>query len=289
MRSTPGTTSCPSPTSSSQWIVRHRRGYRQQDPRDALAERVVAQARRSWRSDTGAGTRSVAPDAATQRAGERDQPQPDRGASARSRGDARSHEHGAWRVLRRARRRSESGCRNAKARARVWFAMCKPTSAADRSGKAVTAWYLTMPAAAFRLQVGASPLRGAGLSCFASSRCASRPWRASIPRATRPGRLRRRWSRRRPSRGRGARALMSVAGTRPTGSLDELARCSRTALRSTTLRFASCAAHVPVVTPATGGPVAGPPEPVVGWGGLDRGSCAQHSWDRQSGASASGQ
>jgi hypothetical protein len=48
-----------------------------------------------------------------------------------------------------------------------------------------------------------------------------------------------------PSRGRGPRALMSVAGTRPTVPLDELARCSRTALRSTALRFASWAAHVP--------------------------------------------
>ena len=33
-----------------------------------------------------------------------------------------------------------------------------------------------------------------------------------------------------PSRGRGWRALMSDAGTRPTVPLDELARCSRTAL-----------------------------------------------------------
>ena len=48
-----------------------------------------------------------------------------------------------------------------------------------------------------------------------------------------------------PSRGRGSRALMSVAGTRPTVPLDELARCSRTARRSTALRFASCAARVP--------------------------------------------
>jgi hypothetical protein len=43
----------------------------------------------------------------------------------------------------------------------------------------------------------------------------------------------------------GIAALMSVAGSRPTGPLDELARCSRTALRSTALRSASCAAHVP--------------------------------------------
>ncbi len=48
-----------------------------------------------------------------------------------------------------------------------------------------------------------------------------------------------------PSRGRGSRALVSVAGTRPTAPLDELARCSRTALRFTALRFASSAAHVP--------------------------------------------
>ena len=48
-----------------------------------------------------------------------------------------------------------------------------------------------------------------------------------------------------PSRGRGSRALVSVAGTRPTGPLDELARCSRTVLRSTALRSALCAAHVP--------------------------------------------
>ena len=48
-----------------------------------------------------------------------------------------------------------------------------------------------------------------------------------------------------PSRGRGSRALMSVAGTQPTVPLDDLARCSRTALRFTALRFASCAAHVP--------------------------------------------
>jgi catechol 2,3-dioxygenase-like lactoylglutathione lyase family enzyme len=38
---------------------------------------------------------------------------------------------------------------------------------------------------------------------------------------------------------------MSVASTRPTVPLDELARCSRTALRSTALRFASCPAHEP--------------------------------------------
>ena len=38
---------------------------------------------------------------------------------------------------------------------------------------------------------------------------------------------------------------MSVAGKRPTVPLDELARCSRTALRSTALRSASCAAHMP--------------------------------------------
>jgi hypothetical protein len=49
--------------------------------------------------------------------------------------------------------------------------------------------------------VGASPPCGAGLSCCASSRC-QRPGvstlRASIPRAIRPGRLRRQSSRRRP-------------------------------------------------------------------------------------------
>jgi hypothetical protein len=39
--------------------------------------------------------------------------------------------------------------------------------------------------------------------------------------------------------------LMSVAGTRPTVPLDELARGSRTALRSTALRLASCATPVP--------------------------------------------
>ena len=61
-----------------------------------------------------------------------------------------------------------------------------------------------------------------------------------------------------PSRGRGSRALMSVAGTRPTALLDELARCSRTALRSTALRFASCAAHVPDRHPGH------PPSPVPG-------------------------
>ena len=43
-----------------------------------------------------------------------------------------------------------------------------------------------------------------------------------------------------PSRGRESRALMSVAGTRQTVPLDGLARCSRTSLR-----FATCAAHVP--------------------------------------------
>ena len=48
-----------------------------------------------------------------------------------------------------------------------------------------------------------------------------------------------------PSRGRGSRALMSVARSRPTVPLDELARCSRTALRSTALPFASFAAHEP--------------------------------------------
>lgn len=61
-----------------------------------------------------------------------------------------------------------------------------------------------------------------------------------------------------PSRGRGSRALVSVAGTRPTVPLDELARCSRTALRSTALRFASCAAHVPDRHPGH------PPSPVPG-------------------------
>jgi hypothetical protein len=110
-----------------------------------------------------------------------------------------------------------------------------------------------------RWSLGASPLRGVGLSCCASSRCASRPCRASIPRANshaavggysvqagcagghHDGG---------PSRGRGSQALVSVAGTRPTVPLDELARCSRTALRSTALRFASCAAHVPDRRPA---------------------------------------
>jgi hypothetical protein len=44
---------------------------------------------------------------------------------------------------------------------------------------------------------------------------------------------------------------MSVAGTRPTVPLDELARCSRTALRFTALRFASFAATCQIVAPAT--------------------------------------
>ena len=64
-----------------------------------------------------------------------------------------------------------------------------------------------------------------------------------------------------PSRGRGSRALMSVAGPRPTVPLDELARCSPTALRSTALRSApvSCArARSSPRPPAT--PGAGPPE-----------------------------
>jgi hypothetical protein len=42
-----------------------------------------------------------------------------------------------------------------------------------------------------------------------------------------------------PSRGRGSRALMSVAGTRPTVPLDELARRSRTPLRCVTLTSAA--------------------------------------------------
>jgi hypothetical protein len=64
-----------------------------------------------------------------------------------------------------------------------------------------------------------------------------------------------------PSRGRGSRALVSVAGTRPTVPLDELARCSRTALRSTALRCAPvrCArARSSPRPPAM--PGAGPPE-----------------------------
>jgi hypothetical protein len=102
--------------------------------------------------------------------------------------------------------------------------------------------------------IWANPLRGPG--CRASHRApslrsVSRPYRASIPFATRPGRLRRRSSRGRPFPRPGSRALMSVAGTRPTGPLGELTRCSRTALRSTALRFASCAAHVPDRHPAT--------------------------------------
>ena len=58
----------------------------------------------------------------------------------------------------------------------------------------------------------------------------------------------------------GSRVLMSVA-PRPTVPLDELARCSRTALRSTALRFASCAAHVPDRRPGHPPcPEPGPPE-----------------------------
>jgi hypothetical protein len=48
-----------------------------------------------------------------------------------------------------------------------------------------------------------------------------------------------------PSRGRGSRALMSVAGTRPTVPLDELARCSRAARHFAALRSAAHAALVP--------------------------------------------
>lgn len=60
-----------------------------------------------------------------------------------------------------------------------------------------------------------------------------------------------------PSRGRD-RGPGVRRGPRPTGPLDELARCSRTALRCTALRFASFAAHVPDCHPGH------PPRPQPG-------------------------
>jgi hypothetical protein len=129
-------------------------------------------------------------------------------------------------------------------------------------------------------------LRGQGVRGWALPRCAgpgcraphrvpilrpvSRPCRASIPSAqTRPGRLRRHSSRRRPIPWPGITAQMSVAGTRPTVPLDELARRSRTALRFTALRsgFVCCArARSSPRPPAT--PGAGPPEDPNTWGWL---------------------
>lgn len=105
--------------------------------------------------------------------------------------------------------------------------------------------------------------RCAGPGCSAARRAAvqdpaSRHLYGLPAPTTRPGRLR---DGRGPSRARGSQAPMSVAGTRPTVPLDELARCSRTALRSTALRSSpvSCArARSSPRPPATLG--AGPPE-----------------------------
>ena len=67
-----------------------------------------------------------------------------------------------------------------------------------------------------------------------------------------------------PSRGQGSRALMSVAGSRPTIPLDELARCSRPALRVAPL---PCAALEPDRPPGH------PPRPVPGRPKTERPNC----------------